>query len=232
MTRCASEAHHTPAGLAWKPPAPLPIPIETPRLMLRAYEPSDARECFRVVDACRDSLLPWLPWARTDHLNEEASLRAILNWRAELRDTSKLAHIILGVFERETGELVGGSGFHDVRPETASCEVGYWTRPDRRGLGYAGEATAHLLSRCLLAQGDGQNDGQDTGGMGFERVRIYCSSANAASKRIPEKLGLTPEVMQRRDYHVEGVGPTDRLGWGVLSEEWDAGAHRIKKPAG
>lgn len=229
MTRCASEDRYASKGLGWTPPAPLPLPIETPRLTIRAYEPADAPECFRVVDDCRDSLLPWLPWARSDHLDEEASLRAILNWRAELRDTSVLKHIILGVWERDTGELVGGSGFHDVRADTASCETGYWTRPDRRGRGYALEATAHLLSACLRPQGEG--------GFGFRRVRIYCSSANGASKRIPEKLGLPPEVMQRRDYHVEGVGPTDRLGWGVLAEEWDADAHRMRarpnnKPAG
>lgn len=224
MTRCASEDRYPTRGLAWSAPDPLPLRIETPRAVLRSYEPTDAEALHRVVDACRASLLPWLPWAKEDHRDADRSLHFIMNNRMHLREPGTLGHVVLGVFDRETGELLGGHGVHDIRRDTASCETGYWLRPEARGRGLITEATAHVLSWCFRRQ--------DRGGMGLGRVRIYCSSANTPSSRVPERLGLTPEVMQRRDFYVEGVGLTDRLGWGVLAEEWDCNAHASVSPPG
>ena len=64
--------------------------------------------------------------------------------------------------------------------------------------------------------------------MGLRHVRIYCSAANAPSRRVIEKLGVRQEVHQREDFFVPGVGVTDRLGWGVMTEEWDCRRHEPK----
>lgn len=220
MTRCRSEELYPAKGLGWTPPDPVPLPIETPRLVVRPYEPRDAEALHRVVDGCRESLLPWLPWAREDHRDAERSLQFIINNRMTLRDTTTLGHIVLGVFDRETGDLLGGHGIHDIRRDTASCETGYWLAPHARGKGLITEATAHVLSWCLCPQAER--------GMGLARVRVYCSSENAPSRRVLDRLGLTPEVHQRRDYCIEGVGVTDRLGWGVLADEWDCNRHAMR----
>jgi len=224
MTRCASEELYPAEGLAWSAPDPVPVPIETPRLVLRPYDPADAEALHRVVDGCRGSLLPWLPWAKEDHRDPDRSLQFIMNNRIHLRDPATLGHVVLGVFDRASGELLGGHGVHDIRRDTASCETGYWLAPHARGKGLITEATAHVLSWCLRPRAER--------GLGLERVRIYCSSANAASSRVPERLGLTPEVRQRQDYYVQGVGLTDRLGWGVLADEWDGAAHAMRAQTG
>ncbi|GJM19920.1 MAG: hypothetical protein DHS20C14_21330 [Phycisphaeraceae bacterium] len=218
MTRCASEDRIPIKGVAWTCPDPVPVRIETPRLVVRAYEPSDARALHETVDGCRGSLLPWLPWSEKDHADEERSLHFILNQRVHLREPSKLEWVVFGVFERDTGTLVGGHGIHGVRRETASAETGYWLTPGARGKGYATEASAHVLSWAFRPQ--------NRDGMGLNRVRIYCSHRNTASVDVPNRLGLREEVRQREDFYVEGLGLTDRLGWGVLAAEWDADTHR------
>jgi RimJ/RimL family protein N-acetyltransferase len=176
---------------------------------------------FDTINAVRDGLLPWLPWARTEHREIASTLNFISSQILRRRKPLAPEGVALGVFDRSTGDLLGGSGFHDLRRDTASVEVGYWVRADRHNQGICTEATAHWLSRLLAPQ--------DAGGLGLRRVRIYCSAQNKASARVPEKLGLRAEVMQRQDYFVPHHGVTDRLGWGVIHDEWDHHNHRSRQ---
>lgn len=225
MTRCASETERPDEGLAWRPPRRLATRVETPRLVIRGYELDDAPAVFEAINASREHLLPWLPWV-DDHRELAGTVRYIASQMVIASDPSTLSGdgsrmgLGVGIFEREGGAFVGGTGFNDVRPSTASAETGYWIRADRAGRGYCTEAMRHWLSWLLGAQ--------EAGGLGLARVRIYCSSANAASRRIPEKLGLRQEVHQRADVHTPGVGVTDRLGWGVLRDEWDCARHAMR----
>ena len=219
MTHCHSETD-TGLGESWKAPRPVSVNIQTPRLTLRPFELAEAQALFDAISADRSTLAPWVPWAARDHHALHQTVLYIAKQLEALRDPDSAKGLGLGVFDRVTGELLGGHGFHDVRSDTASCEVGYWMRSTRRGQGITTEATAHLLSWLFTRQA--------RGGMGLKRVRIYCSAENAASSKVPTKLGLVEEVRQRRDYFVEGFGPTDRLGWGVLADEWDCDAHTMR----
>jgi|GEM_PF-362613 len=217
MTRCASE-RETGLGLGWTAPAPPPLRVETPRLILRVYELGDASALFEAVSGGRAALLPWMVWARDTHRDLAETTHFITSKMMDLRDPGKLDNVVLGVFERESGRLVGGTGVHGISRDTASAEAGYWIRGDARGRGYATEAAKHVISWALRPQRDG--------GMGFRRVRIYCSAANAPSRSVIEKLGIRREVHQREDFFVPGVGVTDRLGWGVMADEWDCSKHK------
>ncbi len=208
-----------PAGLGWTASVPIPCELRSARLTVRLCRLDEAEMCWTVLNASRDHLLPWMPWARTEHREVAGTARYLAEQILARTSGTGFNKIGLGIFESDTGEFVGGTGVHDVRSDTASCETGYWIRHDRIGRGYATEACARVLSWALSDQA--------AGGLGLRRVRIFCSSANAASRRIPEKLGLRQEVCQREDYYVEGLGPTDRLGWGVMAREWDCQHHRL-----
>ena len=75
-------------------------------------------------------------------------------------------------------ELVGDAGFH-APPVGGEVELGYATRPEHRGRGYATEA-ARALVEWALAQ------------PGVERVVAEFEHDNPASKRVLEKAGLRP----------------------------------------
>lgn len=221
MPRCANETD-TGQGLGWTPPDPFVVRFETERLLIRAYELADAEALFEAVSSSREHLLPWMPWARVGHGDVAASAHYITTQIMALRDREAFNAVGIGVFERDTGRLLGGTGVHGVHRDTACAETGYWIRADAVGRGYCTEATAGVLSWALGEQAGG--------GLGLRRVVIYCSAQNVASRRIPEKLGLRQEVHQREDYFVPGYGCTDRIGWGVLAGEWDCGEHRRKEP--
>ena len=224
MTRCASETD-TGSGLGWDAPVLLPLDIDTPRLTIRPYRLEDAGEAHRVIDGFRGQILPWVGFGHTKHF----SLADTTAWVAEMARCAVEPcgpHVPSGpvfpgveapIFEKDTGAYVGIVCVHQIAPDTRSCETGYWVRGDRKGRGYATEATRHWLSHLLTPQVEG--------GMGLNRVRIYCSSANGASEAVCRKLCLRKEVHQRADSFVARPGVTDRLGWGVVADEWDRVAH-------
>lgn len=219
-TSTADQFGHHPAGVHWTPPSRVHVKLHTPRLLVREFTLDDAQQLFDAIVTDRETLAPWVPWARKDHHELHQSMAYITRQIESCRRLDTTRGLGVGVFEPSTGRLIGGTGFHDVQASTASCEVGYWMASSERGKGYTPEGCAHFVSWLFTPQ--------DQGGMGFTRIRLYCSSQNTASCRVPEKLGFIAEVRQRRDYFVEGYGPTDRLGWGVLSEEWDCEHHCMR----
>jgi len=222
MTHCASELNFPSPGLAWSAPDPIRVDLETERLLIRAYRLEDAQEAYGVIQDSLDHLMPWMPWA-PGHTSLAFTAKYLAEQMLALTAGPKFKEIGVGIFEKATGDFIGGTGVHDVRPDTASCETGYWIRHDRTRRGYASEACGRILSWAL--------SDQSSGGLGLRRVRIYCSSANAPSSKVPERLGLTAEVRQREDYYIKGIGATDRLGWGVMASEWDCENHRVIPPS-
>lgn len=199
----------------WSPPRPLPERCLTPRVEIRWWQHGDAAGMLRALDEDRASYLPWLPWVSSDNLNLGQCIYRI---EANRRAREAGEDFTIGWFDRATGQVLGGSGFHRLDPASHTAEIGYWLRPDRRGAGLCTEAVAHMISWGFAAKLDG--------GWGFRRIVIYCAGGNTASARVCAKLGLRHEVQQLRARWVDGRGWEDTLGWGVLAEEWDGRGHR------
>jgi RimJ/RimL family protein N-acetyltransferase len=209
-----------PKPALWKPPRPLPERLETDRLVIRYWRAEDAPAMLEALEVDRASFLPWLPWTLVDNRTvPECIFQIERNRRA--REEPAVDDVVLGLFDRATGAPVGGSGFHRMNHTTATAEIGYWVRADRRGEGLCTEAVRGLISWGFAPQG--------RGGWGFRRIVIFCAALNAASQRVPEKLGLRRELHGRLDRWVDGVGFCDTLGWGVLGEEWDERTGSVKR---
>jgi RimJ/RimL family protein N-acetyltransferase len=199
----------------WRKPDPLPEAALSRRTIVRWYRREDAEALHRAVDGSREALLPWLPWAAREHASPEESLACIDRFTRG-RNFVDATDFVLGIFERGTGELLGGTGFHRVVAEVAEAETGYWIRADRRGEGLCTEATAAHLTAGFSA-------------WGFRRIKICCAGGNRASQRIPEKLGLRLEGREREARWVDGAGWQDHLTFAVLASEWDARAGRVRR---
>ncbi|MEQ8770708.1 MAG: GNAT family N-acetyltransferase [Phycisphaerales bacterium] len=214
MTRCASESDHPAQGLAWTDPDPLKLSTQTERTLIRPYRSDDVDAVFEAVELSRGALLPWMPWARVSGDRKAATMTYVAAQATLATGPLKPEGVGVGIFERDSGAFLGSTGFHDLRRETASVETGYWIRADRHREGLCTEAMRGWITHMLRPK--------PSGGLGLNRVRIYCSADNLPSQQIPRKLGFRHEVHQRADYYVPEHGITDRLGWGVLAEEWNA----------
>jgi ribosomal-protein-serine acetyltransferase len=204
----------------WTAPRPFPSRRETPRLVLRAWEPEDAASMLAALDVDRSSFAPWLPWVAADNRTLVECIFQIERMRRE-REAGADTNFVIAMIDRATGEAVGGTGLHRIERENAQAEIGYWVRPDRRGQGLCAEGVAHLISWAF--------EDPRAGGWGLRRIEIYCAGANAASQRVPRTLGLRQEVTRRRARFTPGIGWDDTLGWGVLREEWDTDVHRLRR---
>lgn len=203
----------------WSAPRPFPVPLLTRRLRLDWWRPEDAPSLWEAIDTSRSSLLPWLPWAASGHRDPEETLERIEAWTRN-RQAPEPDDFFLGIFDRQDGRVVGGTGFHRVIPELCQAEIGYWLREERRGTGLCTEAV-----RALVTSGFGD--------WGLRRLVIECAGGNRASSRVAEKVGLPLEARFHRSRWIERHGWDDSLQFGVLREEWDlaAGAPRPGTPA-
>ncbi|MHC5011392.1 MAG: GNAT family N-acetyltransferase [Planctomycetota bacterium] len=197
---------------SWRPPVPLPGDLHTGRLRVGWHADHDAPSLHRAVAADRDALLPWLPWAASDHRSPEESLDRIRGF-ARARTFVEADDFVMGIFDARTGDVVGGTGLHRIDRAEHSAEIGYWIRRDRQGGGLGTEAVAALITSAFRD-------------WGLRRIRICCAGPNRASQRIPEKLGLRLERRAKRASWVDGLGWTDDLEYAVLADEWDAERQR------
>jgi RimJ/RimL family protein N-acetyltransferase len=125
----------------------------------------------RAINASLDHLRPWMAWAEEPATEEQMAQVYAEGDRAWAERTDFLYVVV-----DASGEVVGGSGLHPRLGQTG-LEIGYWIHVDHAGRGLATEVSRALTTAAFDLPG-------------IERVRIQCRVDNAASSRIPEKLGF------------------------------------------
>jgi len=189
----------------WSPP---PQRVDTERLVLRCWQPSDAPRLKAAIDASLPELLPWIPWA----VHEPSPLAAVEQRLITFRDTFAIGpNWAFGLFDREEAEVLGGIGLH-ARVGPTALEIGYWVRTDVAGRGYATEA-AGALTPVALAMGAGH-------------LEIHCDPLNLASAGVAAKLGYRHAATRPRDFPAPGGERRDTMIW-----VWPRDAEPYQPPA-
>jgi len=209
----------------WRPPKTLPGEVVTERCIVRLYRRGDGAALHAAVASSRDALLPWMLWATTDHLEVDDSVHYVETMRRGYTRPDQ-TNFPMGIFDRTTGKLVGGTGFHRIDPNQRCAEIGYWVAGPTQGKGVCTEAVGSLITSALRPQ--------VRGGWGFRRVVVYADMANRGSIRVCEKLGLRHEARMRAErYHGYPEGRyTDTSMFAILAGEWDESTHRAKPGVG
>ncbi|HEY3414288.1 MAG TPA: GNAT family protein [Armatimonadota bacterium] len=106
------------------------------------------------------------------------------------------------------GLRLGGTGLVDGcgTSSTYRGELGYVLRADAWGQGYAAEA-----GRAMVGFGFRR--------LGLHRIFAECHSANAASERVMEKIGMRREGLLREHALIKGEW-WDVVVCGILRDEW------------
>ena len=102
----------------------LPNRITTSRLVLRAWDESDAEELNAAIESSLEHLLPWMPWAVHEPMTLDRRLELIRGWRA---DHDADGDAVYGAFLDD--RIIGGCGLHR-RGGPGTLEVGYWVHAD------------------------------------------------------------------------------------------------------
>jgi len=148
---------------------PVPLPIETERLLIRPFVGADAGSMVAVYGD--PEVMRFVPGGVLAGLE---AIRSELGTHAQ----AQVAHgfSFWALVERETGRVIGDVGFGIFEP-TGDVELGYTLARDCWGRGYATEAA----SACLVA-------GLEH--LATPRIVAVADAENTASLRVAEKIGM------------------------------------------
>jgi RimJ/RimL family protein N-acetyltransferase len=181
--------------------------IETARLLIRCYQPSDALKMHAAITGSIDHLRPWVPWARQEPRELEWMVGFVRMFRGQF-DLGQDA--VYGIFDKEETEQIGAIGLHNRIGKDAR-EIGYWINVKYANRGYATEAVQTLIRVAFEIER-------------LSRLEIRCDPANAPSRRIPFKLGFRHETTLK-DHAADLHGnPVDTMVWALTRAEYEGSA--------
>jgi [ribosomal protein S5]-alanine N-acetyltransferase len=149
------------------------VQIETPRLRLRPFTRAD-RDAIHAIYADPVVMRHVGHGPHRTPADTDAALQAFRRM-LQSRGISFLA-----VIERETGRLIGDAGLYPVEGADGDVEIGYTLARDAWGRGYATEAATALVEHARTT-------------LSATRVVATVDPANAASKHVLEKVGMTAD---------------------------------------
>jgi RimJ/RimL family protein N-acetyltransferase len=188
----------------WSSELQTPSRIETDRLVIRCWEPEDAAELKRAIDASIDHLLPWMPWVANEPEPLPEKTARLTEFKAMFERNEDF---IYGIFNTD-GEVVGGTGLHP-RTGPEAREIGYWVAHAHEGKGVISESTAALTRVGFEV-------------LALDRIEIHCDPRNSRSAAVPKRLGYEHEATLRRRL-VEADGSfRDVMIWSLFADGYGA----------
>jgi RimJ/RimL family protein N-acetyltransferase len=176
--------------------------IETRRLLVRCYTPSDAPLLAESVTENVEHLRPWMPWAYEEPEPIEVKVQRLKRFRG-MFDLGQ--NFVYGIFDPKDTRLLGGTGLHP-RIGERQLEIGYWIHKDYVNQGLVTESTAALIKVAFEL-------------IHVHRIEIHCDPANVASAAIPRKLGFTHEgTLRAKTSFLDRW--SDSMVWGLLENEY------------
>ena len=178
--------------------------IETERLLIRCYEPSDALKMHSAITGSLEHLRPWVPWARQEPRELEWMEGFVRRFRGQF-DLGQDA--VFGIFDKTGAEQIGGTGLHNRIGKDAR-EIGYWINVLHINRGFATEAVMALIRVAFDIER-------------LSRLEIRCAPDNLPSRRIPQRLGFRHELTLKDHFTDLHGQPMDTMVWALSRQEYE-----------
>jgi RimJ/RimL family protein N-acetyltransferase len=176
-------------------------PLETERLALRPFEPSDLEALHAIHSDERNAR--WLyNEARTREQVEELLERKIAGATLRAEGEWLSAAAVL----HDTGEVVCDVSLLWASEGHKQGEIGFIVHPAHHGHGYATEAARPVLAFAFET-------------LGLHRVVGRLEPRNVASARVLEKLGMRREAHLVENEWIKGEWQSE-LVYAMLAREW------------
>lgn len=183
-----------------------PAQLAGDRIVVRPWQDEDAQAMFDAIRESAEHIGAWMPWPER-HQTADDTLEYIRHTQADLARRESFG---MGIFDRETGELLGGIGLHPRNWSVPSFEIGYWIRQPMEGKGYVTEAVT-LLTRFAF------------GRLGANRVFIRCDRQNTRSRAVPERLGFVTEGTFRNELRDTSGELADMVFYAMTPDDFTRG---------
>lgn len=168
-------------------------------ISLRAWTENDIDSALEIVLRNREHLQTYMQWMTPDYSIDSAK-KFIVDGIAH-----RLERKTLGLALLRGDRLIGSTGFNRLDWPARVCEIGYWIDRDEEGKGIITRACRTMIDYAF-------------GQLEMNRVEIRCSTQNARSAAVPERLGFTKEGVLRQAEVLNGQAH-DFCIYGLLAED-------------
>ena len=148
-------------------------------IVIRLYEPEDARELHEAAMESVAVMQPWMPWCHPGFTLVDAEA-----WiKAKIAEAEEKASFEFSI-RRSDGRFLGGCGINTIDPEHQVANLGYWVRASSAGRGVAPAAVRKLAEWAFRHTS-------------LRRLELLVSVDNVRSQRVAEKAGALREGVFR-----------------------------------
>ena len=159
--------------------------LESPRLILRAMQPSDAADMYAY--ACDREVTRYLLWEAHENIGVT---RAYLDYIARRYRRGECLDFAIEL--KSERRMIGTAGFVTIDGANRCAEIGYVVNPDYQNKGIATEAARELLAYAFDK-------------LNMNRVEARFMKENERSLRVMEKLSMSFEGIAREKIFVKGM---------------------------
>jgi RimJ/RimL family protein N-acetyltransferase len=177
--------------------------IETARLVLRCYSPTDAPARKAAVDASREHLLPYMSWAKEDPRPVEEHVALLRRFRGMFDLDQERFY---GVFDAAEQRVLGEVGLL-TRAGKGARELAYWVHADAAGKGFATEMTGAVTRVCFEVEG-------------LRRLDVMVDVGHDRSAAVAQRLGFQLEGTLRGRQYPHDEHPVDIQSFSLLEREF------------
>lgn len=159
----------------------LPMPIITPRILLKPPQLGDGVVLNAAVLESFDNIRHTMPWAKEKPSLEESEefvRQSAANW---ILKKDEEPYLPLFIFDKKDNNFIGATGFHHITWEVPCLETGFWISNQYLEHGFMTEAV-NALTQYAFKQ------------LGVRRIAMTCDIDNIRSRKIPERLGFHLEA--------------------------------------
>ena len=163
----------------------IPMPIRTPRLLIRNALPGDGVAMHDVLTESWNDLSRWMPFTKSGLGTVDVYEKIIRENHAKyiLREDMMMCAF------NHAGRLIAMCGLHRFDWKFRSFEIGYYVRSSEHNKGYATELANALTSFAF-------------GALEARRVVITAATENEASRRVIEKLNYCLKIGLKVYLHI------------------------------
>ena len=163
-----------------------PMPIETPRLLIRppVLSNKNANEYVDAVAESMNEISLWLPWAKYyPSISQAETYLEMCNNSWLAKDNNNIG-LPLWLIDKNSHRFIGNITMWNILWEIPKFEFGYWIRTSETNKGYITEAV-NALTRYCFSQ------------LGVNRIEIRCERENVRAQKVPKKLGFNLDGILR-----------------------------------
>jgi len=187
--------------------------MQSTNIIVRPFEPSDALSLLAAVRSSLPELSYWMPWCDADYALHDAEA-----WISFAQAAwANASEFPLGIFDRSSGEVIGGTGVNHINKAYRIGNIGYWVSTP-----FTGRGIATLAARHAALMGFRE--------LGLTRLEIAALTHNLASQRVAEHLGAARECIARNRLYFQGK-PHDAVVFSLVPSDVGIESTRLGRHA-